>query len=181
MPSRRAPDVKNKWARGIPPRFFCWIIKGQLALSERPGGYARNHRKVRRHEEILWLRGEGFTRIVSLLPSPHNLHAYDELEIAWTHLPFGPQDDPVTVLPDLYRNLRNAIGGGERVLVHQEELNDRLMGVVAGYLRWSGLVPEGPRAIAVVEAIMHREMGPPGRELVALSPSLAGHAAGLRK
>ena len=78
-------DLKGKWAKGIPPRFFAWIIKGRLAVSERPGGYARNHRKVRRHEEILWLRGEGFTRIVSLLPSPHNLHAYDELGVTWSH------------------------------------------------------------------------------------------------
>src|SRR3984957_14378081 len=82
--------MKGKWAKGIPPRFFAWIIKGRLAVSERPGGYARNHRKVRRHEEILWLRGEGFTRIVSLLPSPHNLHAYDELNMTWSHIPFGP-------------------------------------------------------------------------------------------
>ncbi len=51
--------MKGKWARGITPRFFAWIIKGHLAVSERPGGYARNHRKVRRQEEILWLRGEG--------------------------------------------------------------------------------------------------------------------------
>ena len=50
------------------------------------------------------------------------------------------------------------------------------MGVVAGYLRWSGMVPSGPQAIAVVEQILGRQMGPPGRELVALAPTLAGHA-----
>ena len=98
--------MKGKWAKGIPPRFFAWIIKGQLAVSERPGGYARNHRKVRRQEEILWLRGEGFTRMVSLLPSPHNLHAYDELGVTWSHVPFGPHDDPAVVLADLYARSR---------------------------------------------------------------------------
>ena len=46
----------------------------------------------------------------------------------------------------------------------QEELNDRLMGVVSGYLRWSGMVPSGPQAIAVVEKILGRQMGPAGRE-----------------
>ena len=102
--------MKGKWAKGIPPRFFCWIIKDQLAISERPGGYARNHRKVRRQEEILWLRGEGFTRVVSLLPSSHNLHAYDELEMRWSHVPFGPQDEPVAVLPDLYAQVRAWLG-----------------------------------------------------------------------
>ncbi|HUJ64536.1 MAG TPA: hypothetical protein VLX59_03295 [Acidimicrobiales bacterium] len=166
--------MKGKWAKGIPPRFFAWIIKGHLAVSERPGGYARNHRKVRRQEEILWLRGEGFTRIVSLLPSPHNLHAYDELGVTWSHVPFGSHDDAALVLADLYRQLKEWLAAGERLLVHQEELGDRLMGVVAGYLRWSGMVPSGPQAIAVVERILGRQMGPAGRELVALAPSLTG-------
>jgi hypothetical protein len=168
--------VKGKWAAGIPPRFFEWIIKGQLAISERPGGYARNHRKVRRHEEILWLRNEGFTRVVSLLPSPHNLHAYDEHDVTSSHLPFGPHDDPAVVLPDLYIAIKAWLSDGERVLLHQEELNDRLMGVVAGYLRWSGLVPSGPKAITIVEQMLHRQMGPEGRQIVAVAPELRGHA-----
>jgi len=168
--------VKGKWERGIPPRFFCWIIKGRLAISERPGGYARNHRPVRRQEELRWLRGEGFTRIVSLLPSPHNLHAYDELEITWSHVPFGPHDDPVAVLPDMYKRLRDWLEADERILIHQEELGDRLMGVVAGYLRWSGMIPSSPQTITVVEQLLHRQMGPDGRELVALAPELPGHA-----
>jgi hypothetical protein len=168
--------VKGKWAKGITPRFFAWVIKGKLAVSERPGGYARNHRKVRRHEEILWLRGEGFTRIVSLLPSPHNLHAYDELSVAWSHVPFGPHDDATVVLAELYPALRQWLAAGERILVHQEEMGDRLMGVVAGYLRWSGMLANGPQAIAVVERILGRQMGPAGRELVALAPQLAGSA-----
>ncbi|MGH9078028.1 MAG: hypothetical protein ACRDY0_11375 [Acidimicrobiales bacterium] len=169
--------MKGKWARGIPPRLFAWIIKGQLAISERPGGYARNHRQVRRKEEILWLKSEGFTLVVSLLGSPHNLHAYDELEVSWAHLPFGPADDPAAVLPDLYTRLRDWLAKGERVLIHGEEVNDRLMGVVAGYLRWSGLVPSGPKSIAVVERLLGRQMGPPGRELAAAAPGLGGRSA----
>jgi hypothetical protein len=169
--------MRGKWARGIAPRFFAWIIKDKLAVSERPGGYARNHRPVRRHEEILWLRGEGFTRVVSLLPSPHNLHAYDELGVTWAHIPFGPHDDPYTVLPDMYRQVKEWLASGEKILLHQEELGDRLMGVVAGYVRWAGLVIDGPQAITVVEQILHRQMGPVGRELVALVPDLAGQGS----
>lgn len=168
--------MKGKWAKGIPPRYFAWVIKGKLAVSERPGGYARNHRKVRRHEEILWLRGEGFTRVVSLLPSTHNLHSYDELQVAWSHVPFGPHDDATVVLHDLYTSILRWLAAGERILIHQEELGDRLMGVVAGYLRWSGLVPNGPKAIAVVERILGRQMGPAGRELAALAGKLEGSA-----
>lgn len=169
--------MKGKWAKGIPPRYFAWIIKGELAISERPGGYARNHRQVRRKEEILWLKGEGFTRVVSLLASPHNLHAYDTFDLPWSHVPFDVHDDPTVVLPELYTQLRRQLAAGERILLHAEEVNDRLMGVVAGYLRWSGILTSGPQTVAVVEKLLHRQMGPPGRELVAIAPRLAGHSA----
>ncbi|HUP70517.1 MAG TPA: hypothetical protein VM142_11995 [Acidimicrobiales bacterium] len=164
--------MKGKWAAGITPRNFTWVIKDKLAISERPGGYARNHRKVRRQEEIIWLREQGFSRIVSLLASPHNLHAYDELGVKWSHLPLGPTHDPKVVLPELYDLLKGWVAAGERVLLHQEELGDRLMGVTAGYLLWSGMLPAGPQAIAVLEQIVHRQMGPTGRELVATAAKL---------
>jgi hypothetical protein len=70
--------MRGRWAAGIVPRNFVWIIQDHLAVSERPGGQTSQHRKVRRQEEIIWLKSQGFTRVVSLLPSPHNLHAYDE-------------------------------------------------------------------------------------------------------
>jgi hypothetical protein len=164
--------VRGKWAAGIAPRNFCWVIKDQLAISERPGGYARNHRPVRRQEEIIWLREQQFSRIVSLLSSPHNLHAYDEFNVQWAHFPFGSHDDPHKVLPDLFTHLRDWLAAGERLLVHQEELGDRLMGVMGGYLLWTGMLTEGPQAITIVEQIVHRQMGPSGRQLVALTPDL---------
>jgi hypothetical protein len=166
--------VKSKWAAGIAPRNFAWIIKNKLAVSERPGGYARNHRRVRRQEEIIWLREQGFSRVVSLLPSPHNLHAYDELGLAWEHIPLGPHDDPRPVLEDLYGRLEKWLGAGDKVLLHQEELGDRLQGVVAGYVVWAGLIPSPAQAISIIEQINQRQMGPQGRELVALAVELAG-------
>lgn len=164
--------MKGKWAAGIEPRNFTWVIKDQLAISERPGGYSRNHRKVRRQEEIIWLREQGFTRLLSLLPSPHNLHAYEELGVQSAHFPFGPHDDPHDILPGLYAQLREWLAAEERLLVHMEELSDRLMGVMAGYLLWAGLLQSGPQAITVTEQLVHRQMGPAGRELVALAPTL---------
>ena len=166
--------MKGKWAAGISPRNFAWIIKGQLAVSERPGGYARSHRRVRRQEEIIWLREQGFTRVVSLLPSPHNLYAYEELELAWEHIPFGPQDDAREVLADLYSRLRSWLAAGEKILLHQEELGDRLQGVAAGYLVYAGLVPSGAQAISIAEQINQRQMGPQGRALVAVTMTMVG-------
>ncbi|MGA2036943.1 MAG: hypothetical protein ABSH04_05090, partial [Acidimicrobiales bacterium] len=125
------------------------------------------HRRVRRQEEIIWLRVQGFGRVVSLLPSPHNLAAYDEGELAWSHFPLGPGGETAEVLANLYGQLDGWLGSGECVLVHQEELGDRVMGVVAGYLLWCHRLPGGPQAIAVTERLVGRQIGPQGRDLVA--------------
>ena len=69
--------LRGKWALGIQPRDLLWIIKDQLAICERPGGYGTNHRKVRRQEEIIWLRENDFHCIVSICSAPHNLHSYE--------------------------------------------------------------------------------------------------------
>jgi hypothetical protein len=159
--------MKGKWAAGISPRNFTWIVKDQLAVSERPGGFAPNHRRVRRQEEIIWLRVQGFNRVVSLLPSPHNLAAYDEGDVPSSHFPLPASGDMREALLDLYRHLDQWLRAGERLLVHQEELGDRVMGVIGGFLLWSGRLPGGPQAIAVVERLIGHQMGPIGRDLVA--------------
>ena len=159
--------MRGRWAAGIVPRNFCWIITEHLAVSERPGGYAPNHRKVRRQEELLWLRAQGFTRIVSLLGSTHNLHAYDELGLEWSRFAMPAGAETHEVLIELYPAMFTWLKSGERLLLHQEELGDRLMGVVAGYLLWSGLLPDGPRAITAVERLLRRQMGSVGRMIVA--------------
>jgi hypothetical protein len=166
--------VRGKWAAGIAPRNFTWVVQDQLAVSERPGGFAPNHRRVRRQEEIIWLRVQGFTRVVSLLPSSHNLAAYEEGELAGSHFPLGPGGDLREALAELYANLDTWLQSGERVLVHQEELGDRVLGVVAGYLMWSGRLPGGAQSIAAVEQLAGRQMGPVGRDLAAQAVGLAG-------
>src|ERR1700689_1740805 len=164
--------MRGKWAAGISPRNFTWVVQDQLAVSERPGGFAPNHRRVRRQEEIIWLRVQGFTRVVSLLPSSHNLAAYDEGEMVSSHFPFGPTGDQREILLEIYRSLDEWLGAGERVLVHQEELGDRLMGVVAGYLLWSGRLPGGAQAIVAVEQLVGHQMGPQGRDIASQAVTL---------
>jgi hypothetical protein len=159
--------MRGRWAAGIVPRNFCWIIKDHFAVSERPGGYAPNHRKVRRQEELLWLRAQGFTRVVSLLGSTHNLHAYDELGLEWSRFPLPAGAETREILAELYPWMLRWLRGGERILLHQEELGDRVMGVAAGYLLWSELLPDGPRAITAMEQLLRRQMGTVGRMIVA--------------
>ena len=162
--------MRGRWAQGLEPRGFCWIIKDRLAASERPGGFARNHRKVRRQEELIWLAGNGFTHVLSLLDSPHNLHAYDEAAIAYDHVPLGRRDEWPVQLHAVYETLARWLDDpDEKVLVHHEEFGERLMGVLAGLLLYMGKVTEGPHAIVVIEKITGRQLGAAGREIVAVT------------
>lgn len=166
--------MKGKWAQGIVPRNFAWVIKDQLAVCERLGGYGANHRKVRRQEEIIWVREQGFTRIISLLGSPHNLYAYDELNMPYQHYPFGVHDDTIAALEPFWKSLREQLAHGDRVIVHHDEMGDRVEGAVSGYLVYAGIVKEEPRAVAIVEKVLQRQMGPLGREIVAAAAKLVG-------
>ena len=128
--------------------------------------------RVRRQEEIIWIREQGFTCVVTLIPSPHNLHNYDELGVTWRHLPFGPHDEPREVASTLFPELAAMLSAGGKVLVHQDELSDRVAGLMAGYLLWSEVIPLAPQATSVVERLLSRQMGPLGRDLVALAATI---------
>ncbi len=164
--------VKGKWAHGIEPRNFRWVMKDALAVCERPGGYGANHRRVRRQEEIIWVREQGFAPVISIVPSPANLHNYDELGVTWQHRSFGNHDDATSYLAAFYPELRELLAAGSKVLIHGEELGDRLSGIIAGYLVWAELLPTGPKAVSLTERLLHRQLGPLGRELVTVALGL---------
>ena len=164
--------VKGKWAQGIQPRNFHWVVKDQLAVCERPGGYGPNHRRVRRQEEIIWVREQGFSPVVSIIASPANLHNYDELGVVWQHRPFGNHDDVAQYLSSFYPELKALLTARHKVLIHGEELGDKISGIIAGYIIWDGLIPEGPKAITFTERLLQRQLGPFGREMVTIALGL---------
>lgn len=168
--------AKGKWAQGIKPRHFSWVMQDKLAICERPGGYGANHRRVRRQEEIIWIREQGFSPVVSLIPANHNLHNYDELGVKWLHRPFPSTEDHPRYLGELYPELQALLDAGAKVLYHYEEMGDRIIGLMAGYLVWAGLVPEQPRAIFLLEHITSRQLGPSGRDIVAVAGRLRDEA-----
>jgi len=165
--------MKGKWAAGIPPRHLTWVLPERLAASERPGGQTPSHRKVRRQEEIIWLRENGFSCVISIMAAPQNLAAYDELGLPSSHHPISPSGDRSATLRLLFDELARRQSAGELVLVHNDELGDRTMGVIAGYLLWSGRVDGAPLATTVVERLFGQQLGPEGRELVAASAELS--------
>ena len=135
--------MKGKWAQGIQPRNFAWVIKGKLAVCERPGGYGANHRRPPAGGDHLDPRAGLHLRGVDHpgAAQPAQLHR------ARRHLAPPALRGPRRARPylrDLYTELRQLIAEGQKVLLHGEELGDRL-GIVAGYIVWTGMVPDGPK------------------------------------
>ena len=111
-----------------------------------PGGFARNHRKVRRQEELIWLdrpRLHAPALGARLAAQPARVRGGRHPVRARAARPARRVARPAP------RALRARSRGGstdpdERMLIHHEEFGDRLLGVLAGYLLYSGLVDRGP-------------------------------------
>ncbi len=165
------PKLRGKWALGITPRNFTWFIKDRLAVCERRGGDGENHRRVRRQEEIIWIRENGFGCVISIIPAPHNLHNYDELGVSARHRPFNA-DDLEPWLRGFYRELNELLRAGVKVMVHGEEVGDRIAGIMGGYIRWAGLVDDDTQAITVTERLTGRQLDPFARNVILMAPTL---------
>ena len=166
------PRLRGKWALGITPRNFTWFMKDKLAVCERPGGYGENHRRVRRQEEIIWLRENGFGCVISIIPAPHNLHNYDELGLPYLHRPFTGVDDLGLWLKSFYTELNGLLEGSTKVMVHNESVDDRVIGILGGYIRWSGMVDDPSMAINLTERIAKRQLDPFAREVILMAHEL---------
>jgi len=155
---------------GLKPRGFTWVITDRLAVSERVGGSGFQHRRVRREEEITWLVEEaGINAVVSMLPSNQNLLAYREAGIATYSVPIGP-DLTAKDIDDFFKTLSKATAHSRaKVLVHREAIDDTVGGLLGGFLVVSGLVKDPILALAVIQQILGRALGPEGRSLIPAS------------
>ena len=102
-----------------------------------------------------------------MIPSPHNLHNYDEPRRRQLHRPYLAARTWLD-RPPLFE-IRNIADGGTGVLLHGDETGDRISGIVGGYLVWTGMVPSGPQATSLTEQLLHRQMGPVGNEMVGVA------------
>ena len=84
------------------------------------------------------------------------------------HLPFSGADDGVERLLEVCRTIDELSGDGKRLLVHREELNDVVCGLVGAWLLHAGLVDAGPQAISFAEQLTARPLGRRGRAIVGL-------------
>ena len=144
------PKLRGKWALGITPRNFTWIIKDRLAICERPGGYGENH----------------FDSVISIIAAPHNLHAYEELNMPYRHRPLSGADDTDAFLRVFYKELHDLLGANKKLMIHSEEVGDRILGIMGGYIRWTGMVDDPSQAIIITERIGGRQLDTWARELI---------------
>jgi len=155
---------------GLQPREFTWVIARHLAVSERIGGYGFQHRRVRREEEIAWLRHEGVNAVLSLLEGNQNVAAYEAAGMSAFREAL-PDLEPEGVTR-VFRTMSRILAKPKTVLlVHRDIVDDAVAGVLAGFLVHSGRVADPIMATALVQEILKRPLGPEARAII---PESAG-------
>src|SRR3954465_5209510 len=79
-------NYRKEWWMTEPKRIW-WARPRKLCALERPGGGGRSHRPERREAEIEYLIEAGVRTVISLMPTAHNLSAYDDAGLAYVHVP----------------------------------------------------------------------------------------------
>ena len=87
------------------------------------------------------------------------------MQVPYRHRPFNAENLDA-YLSSLYREIGDLLGNDAKVLVHADEVGDRLIGVLGGYIRWSGLVDDPTQAIQVTERLAERQLDPSAREII---------------
>ena len=144
---------------GLKPNDFHWIIEGKLAVSECIGGGGLTPRKIRREEEIQWLKGQGINAIFSLLDSDFRTY----------HYPLN-DDIPKESLNVIFNAIKEALSDKDRkLLIHRELLDEQVPGILAGYLIYSNLLDDPILARTILEKILEKPLSP---KAIALIPTI---------
>ena len=155
-----------KKSTGLEPRGFRWVITDRMAVSERVGGYGFQHRKVRREEEMVWLRDHGVNTIVVLLGPTQGASPYETSGMRLASLDVPPDVEPEDA--QVVFELLEEVMANEAavVLVHRDTIDDTLAGLLAGYLIHASLIDDPIVATDVIQRILGRAIGPEGRRLI---------------
>jgi hypothetical protein len=156
---------------GLKPNEFYWVIQDKLALSECIGGRGMTPRKIRREEEIQWLKSVGVNSIFSLLETDFNLISYQEVGFRTYHFPLS-DDIQENALQTIFSAIKEALDDPEiKLLIHKEYVDERIPGILAGYLIFSDLLQDSVFARTIMEEILGRPLSPQAIELIPTSAS----------
>ena len=157
--------MNRHWREGIQPKKFTWIFENKLAVSEQPGGFGGEYKKVRRDVELTWIQNQNFNCMISISPSPQNLAKYKELDFTSVHLPIADEPE-LEELKQLYSIVQEKLQANQKILLHRRRRTDLMAGITAGYLYWNKLAQNETDAIMQVELIFNAKMGRDGRRLL---------------
>ena len=152
---------------GLKPNDFNWIIEGKLAVSECIGGGGLTPRKIRREEEIQWIKSQGINAIFSLLDSDFNLKNYQEVGFRTYHYPLA-DDVPKESLNIIFEAIKKHYQTKKKLLIHREYLDEEVPGILAGYLIYSELLDDPILARTILEKILEKPLSP---KAIALIPN----------
>ena len=145
---------------GLKPNDFHWVIEGKLAVSECIGGGGLTARKIRREEEIQWLKSQGINSIFSLLESDFNLKNYQEVGFRTYHFPLA-QSVPAESIELIFEAIKEALSDKEiKLLIHREYLDEEVPGILAGYLIYSKILDDPILARTILERILAKPLSP---------------------
>ena len=145
---------------GLKPNDFHWVIEGKLAVSECIGGGGLTARKIRREEEIQWLKSQGINSIFSLLESDFNLKNYQEVGFRTYHFPLAHSIPPESI-ELIFEAIKEALSDKEiKLLIHREYLDEEVPGILAGYLIYSKILDDPILARTILERILCKPLSP---------------------
>jgi len=113
------------------PRRIWWARPRKLCGLERPGGGGRSHRPERRAEEIEYLKEAGVRAVISLMPTRHNLSAYEDAGLEAIHLPVDEDEDGLLEALAVVRRETRKSGA---VAIHANRYTDFVAAVCAAHL-----------------------------------------------
>jgi hypothetical protein len=113
------------------PRRIWWARPRKLCALERPGGGGRSHRPERREAEIAYLKESGVRVVISLMPTRHNINAYEDAGLAAIHLPVDEDYDGLLEAVDVVRRETRKPGA---VAIHANRYTDFVAAVCAQHL-----------------------------------------------
>src|SRR3954447_18788000 len=117
------------------PKRIWWARSRKLCALERPGGGGRSHRPERRAAEIEYLEAHGVRTVVSLMPTRHNLAAYEEAGIEALHVPLAASyAEAAEQLDEVLKLLRRALRGRGAVAIHANRHTDLPAAICAAHL-----------------------------------------------
>ena len=66
------------------------------------------------------------------------------------------------------------------MIVHNQEVGDRIIGITGGYIRWSGLVEDSSQAIMISERIAEHQLDPFARKVILIATPFADSYVAVR-